>query len=334
MTDILKLTRDNRKIIVEKIGNVLKNSGVAIIPTDTVYGIVCNGEDDTAKTYIYTIKNRPEHKPLIAFVRDIEQANKIAYIQQSSLNFVSNRWPGKNTFIFKSKIKSKYIVSSDNTIGIRIPDFDLINHLTSIFPYLASTSANISFRGSTSSIDEVEPELINSVQLVVDAGKLYGKESAIWDTTTSLPKLLRGKVLFVCSGNSCRSPMAQCILKHIIGNQLIDVISAGTSVIKENPSLESIVVMKEIGLDISNFTTNILTADIIDSSDIIFAMEDRHRNIILEMSPSCYDKITVLNIPDPAGKDISYYREIRDIISDKIKTQVLTRIKNENRDSK
>ena len=334
MTDILKLTRDNRKIIVEKIGNVLKNSGVAIIPTDTVYGIVCNGEDDTAKTYIYTIKNRPENKPLIAFVRDIEQANKIAYIQQSSLNFVSNRWPGKNTFIFKSKIKSKYIVSSDNTIGIRIPDFDLINHLTGIFPYLASTSANISFRGSTSSIDEIGTELINNVQVAVDAGKLFGKESAIWDTTTSLPKLLRGKVLFVCSGNSCRSPMAQCILKHLIVNQPIDVISAGTSVSKNSPSLESIVVMREIGLDIGNFTTNILTADIIDSSDLIFAMEERHKNIILEISPASYDKIIVLNIPDPAGRDISYYREIRDIISDKIKTQVLTRIKNENRDSK
>ncbi len=328
MAPVYKLTKDTEKNIIEAITDVLRNSGIVIVPTDTVYGLVCDGENDFAKENIYKFKNRPVSKPLIAFVRNIAQARKIACIQEASLDFIMRRWPGKNTFVFKSKIESKYLVSSSKTIGIRIPDFHLINQLCEIFSYLASTSANISFTGSASSIDEIEADITNRVSLIVDAGKLCGRESAIWDMTESPPKLVRGRILFVCSGNSCRSPMAQFILKQILSGIPIDVISAGTSTIASGrPSREAVEAMREMGIVVDDFITQQLTEKIIDSSDLIFVMEEKHRSTILQMSSASCDKIILLDIPDPAGKDISHYREIRDLIKDKIKKQVLTRIK-------
>lgn len=328
MAEIVKLTQNTEKDIIDKITSVLKNSGIVVVPTDTVYGLVCDGENDFAKKNIYTLKGRPENKPLIAFVKDIEQAKKIAHIQNHFLDFVMNRWPGRNTFIFKSKIESKYLVPSDSTIGIRVPDFPLINEMCSVFPYLASTSANISFAGSASIIEEIPTEIKDRVSLVVDVGKLSGTESAIWDMTGFQPRLVRGKILFVCSGNSCRSPMAQFMLKHAISKSPIDVVSAGTNtIINGRPSQEAVEVMRETGIIMDEFITQQLTKEIIDSSDLVFTMEEKHRYMILQMSSTSCDKITVLNIPDPAGRNILCYREVRDIIKDKIKTEVLTRIK-------
>lgn len=328
MAEIVKLTQNNKKDIIDKIIYVLKNSGIVVVPTDTVYGLVCDGENDFAKKNIYTLKGRPENKPLIAFVRDIEHAKKIAHIQSHFLDFVMNRCPGRNTFIFKSKIESKYLVPPDRTIGIRIPDFHLIKEMCSVFTYLASTSANISFAGSASIIEEIPTEIKERVSLIVDGGKLSGTESAIWDMTESQTRLVRGRILFVCSGNSCRSPMAQFMLKQALSKSPIDVISAGTdTIINGRLSREAVEVMREIGIIVDDFITQHLTKEIVDSSDLVFTMEEKHKNTILQMPSTSCDKITVLNILDPAGGNILRYREVRDIIKDRITTQVLTRIK-------
>ncbi|MCM8822525.1 MAG: Sua5/YciO/YrdC/YwlC family protein [Candidatus Omnitrophica bacterium] len=327
MTTILRLNPDSEIEILEKTADILKKSGVAIVPTDTVYGLVCDGESEYAKKNIYLIKKRTESKPLIGFVRNIEQAERVAFIPRLFLPFILNRWPGRNTFVFRSRIESRYIVNKDHTIALRIPAHNFINLLCEIFPFLASTSANISSYGSACCVAQIDSSVVNNVSITIDNGKLPGRESAIWDMTQDTPKLIRGKVLFVCSGNSCRSPMAQAILKSFVATS-IDVISAG---IEPNfygsMTRESIEVLKETGINVQNFVSKNLTREMLEFSDLVFVMEEKHRERVLQLFPQAYDRVFVLNVQDPAGSDIFKYRQIRDIIKQRIIKNVLTRIK-------
>ncbi|HXK45660.1 MAG TPA: L-threonylcarbamoyladenylate synthase, partial [bacterium] len=148
MAHIVNLMENSQEVVLEKVMMALKNSNVAIVPTDTVYGIVCDGKNDFAKENLYILKNRPESKPLIGFTKDMEMAKKVAHISENFLPFITKRWPGRNTFIFQSKIESNHIVGKDKTIALRIPDYSFINNLCDSFPMLASTSANVSFSKS------------------------------------------------------------------------------------------------------------------------------------------------------------------------------------------
>lgn len=327
MVKIFKLNPESENELVIETVNILKNAGIAIVPTDTVYGLICDGENEIAKENIYRVKGRPESKPLIGFIRNIEQAKKLAFIPNEFLPFILKRWPGRNTFIFKSKIESSYVVTEEKTIGLRIPDCKFVNLLCENFKFLASTSANISSEGSVSNIEQMVPAIINAVSIVIDGGKIFGLESAIWDITQDIPKLIRGRVLFVCSGNSCRSPIAQAILQHITGRQ-ITVVSAGTHGNALNTiSQEAAEVLGEIGIKVENFVSATITRETVELSDLIFVMEEKHKERILELFPNVSDKVFVLNVPDPAGGNIYQYRQIRDIIKERIRDIVLTRIK-------
>ncbi|MCM8788952.1 MAG: L-threonylcarbamoyladenylate synthase [Candidatus Omnitrophica bacterium] len=327
MTTILRLNLNSEKEILEKTADILKKSGIAIVPTDTVYGLVCDGDSESAKKNIYIIKKRVETKPLIAFVRSIEQAEKIAFISKLSLPFILNRWPGRNTFVFRAKIESRYIVARDHTVGLRIPAHGFINRLCDSFTFLASTSANISSYGSACCVEQIDSSIVDRVSITVDGGKVTGRESAIWDMTQDTPKLIRGRVLFVCSGNSCRSPMAQAILQKFVKGSIV-VISAGIEPdFYGSASRESIEAMKEVGIDVQKFVSKSLTREMVEFSDLVFVMEEKHRERVLQLFPQAYDRVFVLNVQDPAGGDIFKYRQIRDIIKQRIITDVLTRIK-------
>lgn len=138
-------------------------------------------------------------------------------------------------------------------------------------------------------------------------------------------------VLFVCTGNTCRSVMAEGLLRKLLeGKPQVEVVSAGTSVYDGKKAADNTVsVMKEEGIDVSNHLTRQLTDDIINKSDLIFAMEERHKDYIIRRVPKAADKAYLLrifakpdapgievNIPDPIGMDISYYRHIRDLIKE------------------
>jgi len=130
------------------------------------------------------------------------------------------------------------------------------------------------------------------------------------------------KILFVCTGNTCRSVMAQGLLKNMLreeGIKDVKVSSAGTAALSSYGIygiLEK--VLKEEDIEISNHKPIQVTAEIVKDADLVLVMEKRHKEAILEMAPEVENRVFLLkefagekenlDIPDPIGQPEEAYR--------------------------
>ena len=112
-------------------------------------------------------------------------------------------------------------------------------------------------------------------------------------------------ILFVCTGNTCRSPMAAALARHAG----IDARSAGLFPLENAPASGGAVrVMAEQGLDLTGHRARRITEEDAENAQRIFAMEEGHRAMLERMYPACRGKVSVLHIPDPYGGDDRVYR--------------------------
>ena len=142
-------------------------------------------------------------------------------------------------------------------------------------------------------------------------------------------KLRLKNILFVCTGNVCRSPMAEVLLKQQLQDPQTIVGSAGLGAAQSQPaSSHATSAVKELGLDLSAHKSRPLTSDMVRAADAIFAMTHSHLDMILMLFPSASEKTFLVGefapkgqdgeIADPFGADLQAYRETRDQIQSAI----------------
>lgn len=185
-TKILKINPEKPEPdIIKEAAQIVKNGGLVVFPTDTVYGLGASALLSTSVERIYKIKKRPSNKPIILLIADEADVKKLG-IKISSLaqKLIKRFWPGPLTLIFKVK---------QSTIGLRMPNNKVALELIKEAGMpVATTSANISGRKSVLSAPAAIRQLKGKVDLIIDAGKSkLGIESTIVDVTMSPPKVLR-----------------------------------------------------------------------------------------------------------------------------------------------
>ncbi|MEQ9409085.1 MAG: low molecular weight protein arginine phosphatase [Fuerstiella sp.] len=145
------------------------------------------------------------------------------------------------------------------------------------------------------------------------------------------------RVLFVCTGNTCRSPMAEAVFRNLASQRLncaeeklldhdIDVLSAGVAAPDSAPaSPEAVRVLRDRGVDLSQHLSQQVTDDMLTQSDLILAMTSSHLSVLQNARPDLARKMRLLRddgrgISDPIGGDIEDYRGCADEITSCLET--------------
>ncbi len=167
----------NTKELIENI----KAGKIFIYPTDTIYGIGCDATNIRAVERIKEIKSRDKDKPLSVIAPSINWIKENCIIDKEL--DINKYLPGAYTLILKKK-NPDFLrhVSNSDTIGIRIPYCDFIKQIQKANVPFITTSVNLSGEPFASSIKEISEEIINKVDIVIEAEdetKLSGKPSTL-----------------------------------------------------------------------------------------------------------------------------------------------------------
>lgn len=155
------------------------------------------------------------------------------------------------------------------------------------------------------------------------------------------------KVLFVCSGNTCRSPMAEGLARHLLprpgewpgGEEEILVFSAGVHALPGDPATDNAVeALAEEGIDLRRHRAALLTPEMVHAADLVLTMTSGHRRLVREMAPDHVDKVFTLaeyagaggDLADPFGRPLAVYRRYAEDIRHLVRL-ALERFRQENR---
>ena len=193
-TKILKYSKNSIQIMKRS----LLNGDVAIIPTDTVYGIAALAKNKKAVDKVFRIKKRPKSMPLIIFVKSLNDAKKIAHFSKLDIQLAKHFWPGSLTLILNKKTKNIYYGDRRlKKIGVRIPNNRVVKALlNAVKKPLATTSANIHNEANVKNISNLS--ILRNKDLksaIEDRKNMSFTESTIIATHENNFKILRkGKV--------------------------------------------------------------------------------------------------------------------------------------------
>lgn len=174
--------------------DILCGGGIAVFPTETVYGVGANVFDEKAIERLYTAKCRPKEKALLCHLHTVEQANEIGYLDDTAKALIKAFTPGPLTVIVKKKPRiGDNVTSGMDTVGLRFPSNNVFLALAKKcgFP-IAATSANVSGEASPAEAESVMRSLGDRVDAIIDSGLTpVGVPSTIISLAGDKPVILR-----------------------------------------------------------------------------------------------------------------------------------------------
>ena len=174
---------------------IIKQGGIVIFPTETVYGIGVNAFDENAVKKIYDIKRRPLNKPISLLVSDMDMVNKVAEnITELEYKLMERFFPGPFTIILKKRdIVPNIVTANSDTVGIRMPSGEIARKLVEYAGVpIATPSANISGKPSGTNLEEILKDFDGKVDCYVDGQESQlGIASTIVKVVDGIPCILR-----------------------------------------------------------------------------------------------------------------------------------------------
>jgi tRNA threonylcarbamoyl adenosine modification protein (Sua5/YciO/YrdC/YwlC family) len=197
MAEFIKIYNENpNQKAIDKIVKVLKNDGVIIYPTDTVYGLGCDINSNKALERIALIKGVKLEKAKFSFICDSlsHLSDYVKQIDSPTFKILKRALPGPYTFILPGSNNLPKVFKKKKTVGIRIPDNNIVKAIVSS---LGNPIVSTSIRDDDDVLEyTTDPELIfekweNLVDLVVDGGYGDNYASTIIDLTGDQPEIIR-----------------------------------------------------------------------------------------------------------------------------------------------
>jgi protein-tyrosine-phosphatase len=249
----------------------------------------------------------------------------------------------------------RQFVSPEQTIGLRVPGHEAVRHVMRMLAGpLVLTSANQPGKREAVTAREVLDFVGNHLSLVVDDGPCrFGQPSSVVRVRgreldvlregvvpeRTLKRLSTFIILFVCTGNTCRSPMAELLCRKMLARRLncpIDeiedhgasVISAGlAATLGGRAAPEAVQTLADLGLDLDAHETQPLTEKAVRHADVIYAMTRSHREAIVAQWPTAAERVEVLaadgsDICDPIGGPVERYRQCATRLQAELKTRL------------
>lgn len=352
---------------IQQAAAILAQGGLVVFPTETVYGVGANAANPDALARLRRVKQRADSKPFTLHIgsrHDVDQY--VPEVSGVARRFMDKAWPGPLSIVFPVAdpqaapvVRDQIISSADvlyheGTIGIRCPDHPLASRVLSEagVPIVAA-SANPGGGRAPLDAEEAAAALGADVDLIIDGGRArYGKASTIVRVAEGGIELLREGVidgrtvqklsktnfLLVCSGNTCRSPMAEGLLRKLLAERLgcsedeladrgYHIESAGTGAMGGSPPSEPAVqVLKKRGIDISGHRSSALDATTIHRADHLFTMTSNQLDMIAMLAGGYRGKASTLDgdrdVQDPIGGDESLYADCADQIERALKQRL------------
>jgi L-threonylcarbamoyladenylate synthase len=334
---------------IQRGAELLGSGKLLIVPTETVYGVAGILTNQAAKGALQDLRGGVT-KPFTVHVARRESALQyLGEVNEFGARAMRKLWPGPIGLNFEVPAARREEVCK--TLGLDEADiYDngavtlrCVDHPV-FFDLVSQTKdpvALISAGPGLQRASDVPAELLSIVEMVFDAGPTrFSKPSTLLRIRENsyeimragvyderiIDRLLRTTILFVCSGNTCRSPMAEVIARNVLAESMkitpeqleergINIASAGSFAMPgARATPQAAQAVKAMGLDLTRHRSKALTVELIHQADVIFTMGKSHARAVTAMVPSAEDKVATLDpehdIEDPIGGELALYEEV------------------------
>ncbi len=339
---------DDPRDIVHHTAQALIEGQVVAIPTDTVYGLAAHALCEDAVERLCEIKGRSNTAPLAISVRSRDAAGDLFGKLSPVARRLSHRcWPGPMTLVLPCdssqsaaqqlpKSTRERITGDGGCIGFRVVDHRILSYIHRFLAApLVLTSANISGNPAPTTAEGVVEQLGDEIpQLLDDGPTRYGGASTVvrvqgdrWEMLregvierAAMNQFVKPVIAIVCTGNTCRSPMAEALLREQVRTKFgsedaVRVLSAGVAAGQgSGASPQSVEVMGKRGLDLTGHSSQQLSDNLMNVADLVLTMTRGHRAAILAAWPNMHERVFTLrrdggDISDPVGMPVDVYED-------------------------